>query len=122
MSASIQEWLAAFLLTYLVEIPLLVRVLRARARWPRNVAAGLLSTGLTHPLLWFVWPRVVPLERWFLYLATGETCVVLVEAVVIWGVALRARRDAAGAALLASLSVNCASCAVGLVLQSLQGG
>lgn len=122
MRSTLQGYLPALLLTWLVEIPLLARLLRPHASWRRSAAAGLLATGLTHPLLWFAWPRVVPLERYFLFLATGEGGVVLVEAMVIWGVALRGRGRSAGTAALASLCVNCASCAAGLLVQGLRGG
>jgi len=118
LASSYLPWL---LLTYAIEIPLLVYLLRPSARWPRSVVTGIACSGLTHPLLWFVWPRVVPLAHYALFLATGEGLVVLVEAALIWGIALRQEERAARTAMLASIATNAASCAVGLVLQTAAG-
>jgi hypothetical protein len=119
---SLRGYVPFLLLTWIVELPLLGFLLRPFATWTRSVAAGLLATGLTHPLLWFAWPRVVPLERYPWYLATGEALVALVEAAVLWGAVFRWRRGTAGLALLASIATNAASCAVGLLVQGLRAG
>lgn len=116
LAISYLPWL---LLTYAVELPLLVHLLRPHARWQRSAVTGLAASGLTHPLLWFLWPRVVPLDDYALYLATGEGLVVLVEAALIWAVALRRVERGGSAALLASIATNAASCGVGLGLQAL---
>ncbi len=116
LASSYLPWL---LLTYAVELPLLVYLLRPYASWRRGLLTGLACSGLTHPLLWFVWPRVVPLDRYTLYLAPGEGLVVLVEAALIRVMALRQTPRAGSTALLASIATNAASCAVGLVVQAL---
>jgi hypothetical protein len=118
LASSYLPWL---LLTCAVEIPLLVHLLRPYASRRRSVVTGLACNGLTHPLLWFGWPRVVPLDNYPLFLATGEGLVVLVEAALIWGIALRREQRAGGTAVLASIATNAASCAVGLAFQSLAG-
>lgn len=118
LASSYLPWL---LLTCAVEVPLLVRLLRHDSSWRRCVATGLACNGLTHPLLWFAWPHVVPLDRYPLYLATGEGLVVLLEAALIWALALRRGRGAARTALLASFATNAASCGVGLLVQALAG-
>jgi hypothetical protein len=120
MATSATLYLTALALTYAVELPLLVALLRGRATWPRILGAGFLASAVTHPLLWFVWPRVVPLESYALFLATGEGLVVAVEAVVIWALALGGRRAAWRVAVLASVAVNGASCAAGLLLQTVR--
>jgi hypothetical protein len=118
LASSYLPWL---LFTYAVELPLLVYLLRPHASWRRSVVTGLACSGLTHPLLWFVWPRVVPLDEYALYLATGEGLVVLVEAALIWALALRRVERGGSTALLASIATNAASCGVGLGLRALTG-
>jgi hypothetical protein len=61
---------------------------------------------------------VVPLARLALFLVTGEGLVIVVEAAVIWAVALGPRRATWRLAALVSVAVNGASCAVGLLLQA----
>jgi hypothetical protein len=113
------SYLFSLLLTYAVEIPLLVYLLHPYASWRRSLVTAIACSGLTHPLLWFGWPRVVPLDHYPLFLATGESLVVLAEAALIWGIALRQERRAGGTAMLASIATNAASCAAGLALRAL---
>jgi hypothetical protein len=101
--------------TWAIEVPLLVYLLRGHSGWKRSTAVGLLASGITHPLLWFVWPRVVPLWGDQAYLASGETLVFLVEAALIWLFVFRGRRRGLESAALASLATNAASCAAGLL-------
>jgi hypothetical protein len=50
-------WLAAFAFTQAVEAPLYAAALRGRrGRW----AWALAASALTHPVVWFVFPRVWP--------------------------------------------------------------
>jgi hypothetical protein len=101
--------------TWAIEVPLLVYLLRGRASWRRSAAVGLLGSGITHPLLWFVWPRVVPHWGDQAYLASGETLVFLMEAALIWLFIFRGRRRGLESAALASLATNAASFAAGLL-------
>lgn len=105
-------WLASHLLTQAVEVPLTVALL-ARTGAPawRRGAASALGTLIMHPILWFVWPRVVPDPT--LGLATGELVVLSVEAVLLWRLVPAAPRHA----LAASAFANAASYLVGLAMR-----
>lgn len=114
-------WAWAFARTLLVEVPLVVLLVRAlrsgdRPTLPRAALAALLGSALTHPLLWFVWSRVV--EDYHRYLLSGELLVVAIEALLLWGLArpLSLRR-----CLGISLVVNGASMAVGWGWNTLAG-
>ncbi len=72
-------WLPSFGLTLAVELPAAALLMRRDHPWKPALAAGL-GTALTHPLLWFAWPQVV--SDYWLYIATGEAGVVLLETVV----------------------------------------
>jgi hypothetical protein len=122
MADVLEGYLPYLALTWAIEVPLLVYLLRADASWRRLVGVGLLCSGVTHPLLWFAWPKVVPLERYPLFVATGEALVFAVEALLIWALIFGARRGRMGRSALASLATNAASFGVGLVLQVLRSG
>lgn len=118
MTDALAGYLPSLALTWAVELPLLLFVLRREASSRRIAGTGLLCSGLTHPLLWFAWPKVVPLERYALFAATGEGLVFAFEAALIWALIFRARADRLGRAALASLAANAASFGVGLLLQA----
>jgi hypothetical protein len=122
MAAALAGYLPYLALTWAVEVPLLLFVLRRDASHRRIAGTGLLCSGLTHPLLWFAWPKVVPLEPYAPFAATGEGLVVTIEAALIWALILQARADRLGHAALASLAANAASFGVGLLLQALRAG
>jgi len=111
-------YLPALLLTLLIEIPIVLLVLYRRCGVNRALLAGLLASGITHPALWFLWPFVVPLENYELFVATGEALVVVVEAVVIHAVALRFTPRYLPLALGTSLLANLASYGAGLWIQT----
>jgi hypothetical protein len=115
MSTAAGAYLPYLAATWAIEVPLLVYLLWRHASWRRSVAVGLLASGITHPLLWFVWPRVVPLWSDQAYLASGEALVFLVEAALIWLLVFRGKRRGIESAALASLATNAASCAAGLL-------
>jgi hypothetical protein len=108
--ALLAHWAVAFSFTQIVEIPIYRRMLDARF----FEAFG--ASAITHPLLWFVF---VPLVRGHLsyaeYAAVGEILVVLVEA-AYFGFVFKRKR-----ALVASLSANAASFALGLLSNALFG-
>jgi hypothetical protein len=118
MAAALAGYLPYLVLTWAVEVPLLLLVLRRDASHRRIAGAGLLCSGFTHPLLWFAWPKVVRLERYALFAATGEALVLAIEAALIWALILQARADRLRRAALASLAANAASFGVGLLLQA----
>ena len=105
-------WLLAFLLSLAVEAPLYVLVSRGRCAWPRAALAGAAGTCLTHPLLWFVWVRLV--SDYATYIISGEILVALIETVVFWRLARVDLRTAVAASFLA----NAASVLVGLALRA----
>ena len=117
MSSLLTDYVPFLLLTCVIEIPLLVYLLRPYSTWRRSVVVGFVCSGVTHPLLSFAWPLVIP-PRGFAYLATGEGLVFLIEAAILWGLIFAWRRQALGTALLASFATNAASCAVGLALRA----
>jgi len=115
------DYLPYLLLTWAIELPVLLAVSARVLPWRRVLVAGFLATGLTHPLLWYVWPQVVPLERYDLFVSSGEGLVWLVETGVLYLVVLG---DYAGplplprwaAAAVLSLLANLTSFGVGLLL------
>jgi hypothetical protein len=100
------EWLGAFALTQAIEMPIYARVVPAPHRWLKAFGAS----ALTHPIVWWMFPRVLPWEWWAMALA--ELFAFSVEAAYL--VRLRARRP-----LLWSLVANAASCGAGLGVYAL---
>jgi hypothetical protein len=101
-------WLAAFLFTQGVEVPL---YLRAGARW----RVALLASTLTHPVVWFGFPllRGWGLGYWGM--------VVLAEAFAVGVEALWLRTHGVRHALRWSLLANVASVTLGLLSRALFG-
>lgn len=109
-------WLWAFALTELVEAPIYLRALLARDDPERPFdrllpafAVSLGASAITHPIVWFVMPRLIP-HPYELMVAVAETLAVLVEAA--WLRAFGLRR-----ALWWTLFANAASVLVGLTLR-----
>jgi len=101
-------WARAFAVTQLVEAPLYRATLRAS--WGRALA----PSALTHPLVWFVFPRAgealgLPYGTW---VTLAEVFAVVAEAAFF---AATSPRAAWSRALGASLLANAASVAVALV-------
>jgi hypothetical protein len=111
---AVHHWWSAFLLTLGLETPVYVLLSRGLVPARRSAIGAILCTGCTHPLLWFVWTKMI--QPYPAYLATGELLVVAIESAIFWAVArpLKFRRAA-----LAALAANAASCLVGLLLQRL---
>ncbi len=105
-------WFVAFLLTLLVECPLLVWLLRsASASMARLLGLALLANLVTHPAVWFVFPAL-PGPYW-LTLSLSELWAWLGEA-FFWGLVLPTlgwRRST-----WASLCSNLTSFGIGWVL------
>ncbi|MBP6646830.1 MAG: hypothetical protein KA207_13295 [Burkholderiaceae bacterium] len=102
--------LQALLLTWLVEVPLLIRLIPALPR-SKVVLAGLAASLLTHPVAWWAASLLSPHDH-----TTGvwtiELAVVVTEALWLW-VVLRTR---ALHSLRASAMANTASFVLGWVL------
>jgi hypothetical protein len=113
-------WCQAFAFTLVVEVPLFVLVaargLTRAERAPiwRLILAGAAGTALTHPLLWFVWPRVI--ADYTTYIVTGELLVALIESLTFFALASPIRL---ARAIGASFIANAASYGIGALLQEL---
>jgi hypothetical protein len=106
-------WLKAFAFTQAIEIPIWTMLGRRAVPWWRAALAGAACTCLTHPLLWFVWPRVV--HGYGAYIASGELLVAAIETAVFWALA---RPVALPRAVAASFLANAASYGGGLLLRA----
>jgi len=100
--------------TWAIEIPVLFGLIRIVFR-DRTISraeilfAGMLCTALTLPYLWFVIPAYVNLAY---YTVTGETLVIVVEAIILNRVlGLQPK-----AAIVCSFGMNLASYVLGLFL------
>jgi hypothetical protein len=106
------NWLRAFGVTVLVELPVAAPLLAAvEPRLPRRCAVVVLANLATHPLVWFAFPGLALGAG--ARLACSEAWAVLAELAIyrlVWP-ALRPRRAA-----LVSLAANGASFAAGLLL------
>jgi len=117
----LEAWAWAFALTLAVEVPLYVLLARAGRGGAvpglaRLVLAAAASSAVTHPLLWFAWPRVV--GGYAACVVSGEILVVVVETVVFGSLA---RPVPWLRCLACSLVANAASLVAGLVLRAVGG-
>ncbi len=69
-------WLGAFALTQLVEVPIYLRALRGRLAWAFGLSL------LTHPIVFFVFPRLVEGPYWAM-VSMAEAFAVAVEAALL---------------------------------------
>jgi hypothetical protein len=112
-------WWRTFLFTLAVEVPLFVLVARVGAGGVRTspivlACAGAMGTCVTHPLLWFVWPKVG--LDYGSYIVSGELLVAIVESFTFFAVA---RPIGLSRAIAASFIANAASYGLGALLQAL---
>lgn len=114
-SAYLFAWLRALLLTQLVEAPIYRRTLGLG--WGR----ALVPSFVTHPFVWFAFPRLadlgLPYAAW---VTVAELAVWLVEAAMLR--ALAEGRHGHARVLVVSLAGNGASLALGLLADALLGG
>jgi hypothetical protein len=73
------EWFLSFILTLIIEIPLLLFFLKGLPHF-NVIFFGLLMNLISHVLLWFVMPMVFQSEY---YLLLGESLVTLIEFVLL---------------------------------------
>ena len=123
MTVPLSVYLPYLLLTLGIEAPLVFALLARRAGWQRALLVALVASLVTHPMLWFLWSRVVSIQRHYVwYSLSGELLVVLVEAGIFFALALRPRRESdslrsrLGTALGVSLLVNVSSWGTGMLL------
>ncbi len=105
-------WLRSFLLTLAVEVPVYVLVTQRWVRPSRAGGVGALASLVTHPALWFLWPRVVH-SSYAAYIVSGELLVACIEATLFYALA---RPGGWSRAAAASLLANGASYLVGSLL------
>ncbi len=101
-------WARAFVLTQAVEAPIYRRYV------PTRLWVGLVPSAITHPFVWFLFPRMQEHGATYLQMAlAAELFAWLAEALLLW----RALRTSWRRALLVSLLANSSSVAVGLFLR-----
>ena len=105
-------WYQAFLLTQIVEAPIYSLALRKKWLFPLVLLAALGASTITHPVVWFGFPRLGISYWWMVVLA--ELFAVLCEAIYL---RLLGVRDA----LLWSLLANAASAGAGFAIRAIWG-
>jgi hypothetical protein len=108
-----------YVLTVLIELPILLAALSPRHRWPRRVTAGLWLTGCTYPVVVLVFPYLIR-SQWMCVLVS-ETFAPLAE----WGLfilafpepAPRSRADGLRDGI-AIIGANLASFGIGEILHT----
>ncbi len=115
LTAALSTWIGAFALTSLVEAPIYVAALRGSfvdepLPWWKAIMWAVLASALTHPVVWFVFPFVVP-APWLVIVLVAEIFAITVEA--LW-LSLTGLRDP----LLWALFANASSVAVGQALRA----
>ncbi|WP_146657892.1 hypothetical protein [Enhygromyxa salina] len=114
-------WLLAFAFTQLIEVPIYIRALLERLperepvckRWPAALAIAFGASAVTHPIVWFVMPKLIP-GSWLTMVIVAELFAITVEAAWLRGFGLQ--RSLAWAAF-----ANSASVAIGLLLRQTLG-
>jgi hypothetical protein len=101
-------WVKAFAFTQAVEVPLYLRV-------SRSFRTAFLASALTHPIVWFVFPALWPMNGgYWPMVAAMETFAVVAEA--LW-----LKWNGVPRAFLWAFLVNMASATLGLVSRALFG-
>ena len=111
------RWVVAFAFTQAVEVPLWVLALDGyrtpRQRRATQAAIAFGASALTHPIVWFVFPRIVPFG-YVVMVAAAEAFAVVAEAIYMRAFGLRY-------ALLWSLLINGASAGLGFACRAAFG-
>jgi hypothetical protein len=111
------DWLVAFAFTQAFEIPIYSWVMRRQDVELSGLGRLLVAFGasaLTHPVVWFVLPRLQPSLGYWGYVAVAETFAVTVEAMYV-------ARFGVQRALLWALAANVFSASLGLTSRWLFG-
>jgi len=111
-------WAKSFAFTLAIEIPIFILVARLGSSIPRApiwrlALAGAAGTCLTHPFLWFVWPRLA--LGYDAYIVSGELIVAVVEVFTFYAIARPIRLTRA---IAASFIANGASYGLGHALRA----
>jgi len=109
---TIRTWFAFYLFAFAVEVPIFILLVRGRVPPWRAALAGAAGTAFTHPLLWFVWPKVV--RGYAAYAISGELLTFVIETFTFFFIAgtISLRRAAT-----ASFAANAASLLLGFLVQ-----
>lgn len=79
-------WLVVFAVTYLCELPIYALGLRGSVAFARALLVTLVLNLATHPVVWFVLPKVFGDDAVH-YVLVAEAFAVTVEGVVLWLIA-----------------------------------
>ncbi len=109
-----RAWLGAFVLTQLVEVPILAAWLRGRP-WGSRLALAFGASAITHPILWLVLRPLLAPTSFVAYVVVGELFATLAEAYYL-------HRLGVEHALLASVTANGASWTTGRIWIALAAG
>jgi hypothetical protein len=108
----VKAWLAAFLFTQLVEVPIYARALSPR-RWPVRLGVAFGASALTHPLVW-IFVTTFAREHYAASVVIAESFAIVVEA--LWIKAFGVKRS-----LEWSLLANATSLGLGLACRAIFG-
>jgi len=103
-------WLKSFIFTLIIEAPFYVLLGRKAVPWWRALLAGAACSCVTHPALWFLWPRVIHVYK--LYILSGEILVCIIETFIFYALA---RPIKLSRAVAASFIANAASYGLGVL-------
>jgi len=112
-------WLAAFVFTQVVEMPIWTYALRTRTKPDERmelwacIAVAFGASAFTHPIVWFVFPQIAPGSYWA-QVAQCEAFAVLAEAAYMSFLGLPS-------ALAWSILANGASAGLGLLSRATLG-
>ena len=110
-----------YLLTILIETPVLCVGLSRRHPLPRKILAGVWLTACTYPIVTLVLPLLFPPDARALYLLVAETFAPVAECLLFWlafGKSETARAPAMRRDFIAIIIANLASFGVGEVLNA----
>lgn len=133
MAYTVRDWLGAFALTQIIEVPIYVAAMRqalrtGHAERPRSLAAQIAiafgASAITHPMVWFVIPRIPPssfagspMAAYVEYVFRAEMFAFLVEGFYFYSLHVVWLRRA----LVWSLLANGTSVACGFLTSALLG-
>lgn len=105
-------WLSAFVVTQAVEMPIYLYALREPPptieRMPTAVALAFGASALTHPIVWFVIPKLIP-SPWLTMVIVAELFAITAEAAWLRAFGLRRALAWAGVANATSVLVGIVS-------------